>query len=174
MVLELKVPHGDDLAALHPLIPVFLSYVLSFVYVGIYWNNHHLLHTVHRVTGGTLWAILLLLFWLSMVPFATGWRGENHHAAVPTALYWLVLLAAAASYYVLSIVIMRSPGPDSLLRKALGADLKGKALLVRYLTALAAAWWQPLVACGIYVLVAVIWLVPDRRIERVLAGRGAG
>jgi uncharacterized membrane protein len=169
MVLELKVPHGEGFGTLRPLLPVFLSYVLSFVYLGIYWNNHHhMLHTIHRVTGPMLWANLHLLFWLSLVPFATGWLGENHFAAVPTALYGVVLLMAAIAYYILQTLIIASQGPDSILRQAVGGDWKGKLSPVLYVVAIAAASWWRWVALGLYVLVALIWLVPDRRIERVL------
>jgi uncharacterized membrane protein len=173
MVLELKVPHGDDLAALAPLFPVFLSYVLSFVYVGIYWNNHHhMLHACGRVTGAMLWGNLHLLFWLSLLPFATGWMGENHFAALPAALYGAVLLMAAIAYWVLQQQIIASQGRDSLLKKAVGTDWKGRASPFLYLIAIAAAFWSQWIALGIYVLVALVWLVPDRRIERVLAGTG--
>jgi uncharacterized membrane protein len=169
MVLELKVPHGEEVDALRSLIPVFLSYVLSFVYVGIYWNNHHhMLHAVSNVTGAILWANLHLLFWLSLFPFATGWMGENHFAAAPSALYGFVLLMAAIAYYVLQQLIIRSQGPDSLLRKAVGNDWKGKASPLFYLTAIVAAFWVQWVAQALYVLVALLWLVPDRRIEKVL------
>jgi uncharacterized membrane protein len=172
MVLELKVPHGESLAALGPLIPVFLSYVLSFVYLGIYWNNHHhMLQTCSRVTGPILWANLNLLFWLSLVPFVTGWMGENHFAAVPTALYGVVLLMAAISYWILQQMIIASQGRDSLLRKAIGSDRKGKLSPVLYLAAIGAAFWSPWVSQALYVLVALIWLIPDRRIERVISAR---
>ncbi|MEO7726340.1 MAG: TMEM175 family protein [Burkholderiales bacterium] len=174
MVLELKVPHGESVDVLAPLIPVFFSYVLSFVYVGIYWNNHHhMLHTVHNVTGAMLWANLHLLFWLSLFPFATGWMGENHFAAAPSAFYGLVLLMAAIAYYMLQQIIIVSQGRGSLLRKAIRDDWKGKASPVIYLTAIAAAFWLQWVAQGLYVLVALIWLVPDRRIENALAGEDA-
>jgi uncharacterized membrane protein len=167
MVLELKVPHGADLDALRPLIPVFFSYVLSFIYLGIYWNNHHhMLHTLHRVTGPILWANLNLLFWLSLVPFTTGWMGENHFANVPTALYGVVLLAAAISYYILQQLIIASQGADSLLRRAIGSDWKGRASPILYIAAVAIAWWQHWIALGLYALVALIWLIPDRRIEK--------
>ena len=170
MVLELKVPHGDGLGALWPLWPVFVSYVLSFVYLGIYWNNHHHMFMVTgEVGGGILWANLHLLFWLSLVPFVTGWMGENHFAPAPTALYGAVLLMAAIAYWILQRVIIAREGPDSLLARAVGRDLKGKISPVLYLVALPAAFWAPWVAGAIYVGVALIWLVPDRRIERVLA-----
>jgi uncharacterized membrane protein len=169
MVLELKVPHDTSLAALQPLSGVFLSYVLSFVYIAIYWNNHHhMLHTVHKVTGGMLWANLSLLFSLSLVPFVTGWMGENHFARVPTAAYGLVLLMAAMAYWNLQRLIIRSQGPDSLLRKAVGGDWKGTASPLLYVLGIVAALFVPNVAGAIYALVAAIWLVPDKRIERVL------
>jgi uncharacterized membrane protein len=169
MVLELKVPHGDTLEALQPLLPVLLSYVLSFVYVGIYWNNHHhMLHATRHVTGPMLWANLHLLFWLSLVPFATSWMGENHFAALPVALYGGVLIMAAAAYFILQQLIMAAQGPDSLLRKAFGADLKGKGSLVIYAIAVPTAFAAPKVSLALYVCVALIWLVPDRRIERIL------
>ena len=170
MVLELKVPHGESLDALVPLIPVFLSYVLSFVYLGIYWNNHHhMLHTCHKVTGPILWANLHLLFWLSLVPFATGWMGENHFGAVPAALYGVVLLMAAIAYYILQQLIIAVQGRDSLLKKAVGGDWKGKLSPVIYTLAIPLAFWSKWISLGLYVLAALIWLVPDRRIEHVLA-----
>jgi uncharacterized membrane protein len=172
MVLELKAPRGESLDALSPLIPVFLSYVLSFVYVGIYWNNHHhMLHTSHKVTGPMLWANLHLLFWLSLFPFATGWMGENHFAAAPSAVYGIVLLMAAVAYWLLQQIIIASQGPDSLLKKAVGSDWKGKVSPLIYLIAIPTAFWSQWISQALYVLVAVIWLVPDRRIERVLAGK---
>ena len=172
MVLEMKVPHGDDLAALEPLIPVFLSYVLSFVYVGIYWNNHHhMLHTVKTVSGGVLWSNLHLLFWLSLFPFATGFMGENHFAATPSALYGFVLLGAALSYTMLQMAIIRAQGKDSLLHAAVGGDWKGKASLVFYVVGIISTFMVPYVAEVFYVAVALIWLVPDPRIERMLAHR---
>jgi uncharacterized membrane protein len=161
MVLELKVPHGDSLHDLLPLLPVFLSYVLSFVYVGIYWNNHHhMLHASTRVTGTILWANLHLLFWL----------GENHFAVAPTALYGVVLLMAAIAYYVLERAIIRAQGPDSILKKAVGRDLKGKLSPVLYLLAIVATLFSPWIAAAIYVAAALVWLIPDRRIENVLSG----
>ena len=170
MVLEMKVPHGEDLASLQPLIPVFLSYVLSFMYLGIYWNNHHhLLHTVQRVSGGVLWANLHLLFWLSLFPLVTGWMGENHLATIPTVFYGGVLLMAAVAYYILQQVIIANQGESSLLAKALGSDVKGKLSPILYATAIVSALFACWVAHIIYVLVALIWLVPDRRIERTLA-----
>jgi uncharacterized membrane protein len=169
MVLELKVPHGDSAAALLPLVPVFLSYVLSFIYVGIYWNNHHhMLHTCEQVTGPILWANLHLLFWLSLFPITTGWMGENHFAGAPTALYGLVLLMAALAYWLLQRMIIASQGPDSLLKKAIGADWKGKVSPLLYVIGIAAAFRAPRIAQALYLLVALLWLVPDRRIESVL------
>ena len=172
MVLELKVPHATDLSALAALLPVFLSYVLSFIYIGIYWNNHHhLLHTVSTVNGGLLWANLHLLFWLSLFPFATGWMGENHFAPVPSALYGLVLLMAAIAYWLLQRSIMRSQGQNSLLARAIGKDLKGKLSPIFYLLAIPSAFVSPWISELLYVLVALMWLVPDHRIEKVLAER---
>ena len=172
MVLELKVPRGDTLDTLEPLWGVFLGYVLSFVYLGIYWNNHHhLLHTVQKVSGGIMWANLHLLFWLSLVPFVTGWMGENHFAPMPTAIYGVVLLMAALSYWVLQQVIIRAQGPGSLLKRALGGDWKGNLSPLIYVFAIAIAIPAPAVAGALYALVAVIWLIPDRRIERALHER---
>jgi len=169
MVLELKVPHGESFGALVPLLPVFLSYVLSFVYLGIYWNNHHhMLHTVREVSGPMLWANLHLLFWLSLVPFTTGWMGENHFSPVPAALYGVVLLMNAIAYYILQQLIIASQGPDSLLKKAVGGDWKGKLSPVLYAIAIPMAFWSTRISLGLYVLVALIWLIPDRRIEGVL------
>ena len=169
MVLEMKVPHGSDLSALGGLAPVFLSYVLSFVYLGIYWNNHHhMLHTCKKVTGGILWANLHLLFWLSLFPFVTGWMGENHFTAGPTALYGGIMLMAALAYYVLARAIIRGQGPGSVLAEAIGKDLKGKVSPVLYIAAILLAFVDPRLSGAIYVAVALIWLVPDRRIERVL------
>jgi len=166
MVLELRVPHGEAPEALVPLLPVFLSYVLSFVYLAIYWNNHHhMLHTCEKVTGPILWANLHLLFWLSLVPFATGWMGENHFAALPVALYGLVMLFAAIAYYVLQEVIIASQGPDSLLKKAIKGDWKGKLSPVLYLVAVGTAFLLTWISLALYIFVALIWLVPDRRIE---------
>ncbi len=171
MVLELKVPkHAADLADLKPLVPVFLSYVLSFVYLGIYWNNHHhMLHATQRVSGGILWANLHLLFWLSLVPFVTGWTGENHFAPMPTALYGVVLLLAAISYWILQRAILRVHGCDSLLAKAVGRDIKGKLSPLLYAVAIPCAFLSSWIANGLYVLVALIWLIPDLRIEREMA-----
>ncbi len=169
MVLEMKVPHGSGLSVLQPLLPVFLSYVLSFVYIGIYWNNHHhMLHIIHSVTGRILWANLHLLFWLSLFPFVTGWVGHNHFSPAPMALYGVVLLMAAIAYFILQQVIIASQGADSILRKAIGRDLKGKISPVLYASAIPLAFYQPWIAGSIYVFVALMWLVPDRRIERVL------
>ena len=170
MVLELKVPHGSDWQALQPLLPVFLSYVLSFVYIGIYWNNHHhMLHTLKRVNGKILWANLHLLFWLSLVPFVTGWMGENHFAALPTALYGVVLFMAALAYLVLQkCIILVDGGTESLLAKAVEHDRKGKVSQLLYAIAIPLAFWNQWFADGLYLLVAIIWLVPDRRIERIL------
>jgi uncharacterized membrane protein len=169
MVLELKAPHGATVESLVPLIPNFLSYVLSFIYVGIYWNNHHhLLQTCEEVTGQILWANLHLLFWLSLFPITTAWIGENHLAAAPSALYGLVLLMAAFAYRILQQAIIGAQGPDSLLKKAVGSDWKGKLSPVIYLTGAAAAFLSPLLAQGLYLLVALLWFVPDRRIEHVL------
>lgn len=172
MVLELKVPHGEGIGALVPLIPVFLSYVLSFVYVGIYWNNHHhMLHASHKVTGPMLWGNLHLLFWLSLFPFATGWMGENHFAAAPTAVYGVVLLMAAIAYWILQQLIIASQGHGSLLKKAIGSDWKGKLSPLIYVIAILTAFWSQWVSQGLYVLVALVWLVPDRRIENVLSSK---
>jgi uncharacterized membrane protein len=169
MVLELHAPHGEQLEALRPLLPVFLSYVLSFIYLAIYWNNHHhLLHTVKHVSGGILWANMHLLFWLSLFPFATAWAGENHVAPTPTALYGFILLMAAIAYYTLQRTIIASQGSDSLLAAAIGSDWKGKVSPVLYLSAIPLSFLHAWVGTGIYVLVALMWLVPDRRIERVL------
>jgi uncharacterized membrane protein len=170
MVLELKVPRGENFQALASLIPVFLSYVLSFVYVGVYWNNHHhMLQTSNRVTGPMLWANLHLLFWLSLFPFATGWMGENHFAAVPSAFYGVVLLMAAVAYLILQQLIIESQGRDSLLQKAIGSDWKGKLSPALYVVAILTAFWSHWISQAIYVLVALFWLIPDRRIERVLS-----
>src|SRR5512145_848580 len=172
MVLELKVPHGEQLDALAPLVPVFFSYVLSFVYVGIYWNNHHhMLHTARGVTGPILWANLHLLFWLSLFPFVTGWMGENHFAAMPSAVYGVVLFMAALAYRMLQRTIIASQGDSSLLKMALGSDWKGKASPTAYAVAVLLAFWSPSLAQGLYVLVALIWLIPDPRIEKALAGK---
>jgi TMEM175 potassium channel family protein len=172
MVLELKAPQGVEFDALKPLLPVFLSYVLSFIYLGIYWNNHHhLLHTVKAVSGGILWANLHLLFWLSLFPFATAWIGENHVAPTPTALYGFVLLMAAIAYYGLQCAIIAKQGPGSLLGAAIGRDWKGKLSPALYLAAIPLSFVHPWIGTAIYVFVALMWLVPDRRIERVLEQR---
>ncbi len=169
MVLEMKVPHDVEISALKPLWPVFVSYVLSFLYLGIYWNNHHhMLHVTHRVTGPMLWANLHLLFWLSLIPFVTGWMGENHFASAPTALYGVVLLLAAIAYTILQQTITASHGRDSLLAYAVGRDLKGKLSLLLYAIAVPVAFVQAWMAGALYVLVALMWLLPDRRIERAL------
>ena len=173
MVLEMKAPHGASLADLWPLLPVFLSYVLSFVYLGIYWNNHHhMLHVTERVNGAILWANLHLLFWLSLIPFVTGWMGENNFAPAPTALYGVVLLAAAIAYGILQRVIIAEQGEFSLVATAVGRDLKGKLSPLLYAIAIPAAFLHQWISGGIYVLVALIWLIPDRRIERALAKQG--
>jgi uncharacterized membrane protein len=172
MVLELKVPHAADFAALRPLLPVFLSYILSFIYLGIYWNNHHhMLHATQRVDGGVLWANLHLLFWLSLVPFVTGWMGENHFAALPTAMYGVVLLMAAIAYYILQLRIVRCNGRESVLAKALGTDYKGKLSPVLYTIAIPAAFLAEWISYTMYILAALIWLIPDPRIERTLSPR---
>src|SRR5689334_23165888 len=174
MVLELRPPHEPSFSALQPLWPVILSYVLSFVYLGIYWNNHHhMLHVTRHVNGAILWANLHLLFWLSLTPFTTAWMGETHFAAVPTAVYGVVLLASAISYYLLQLTIIRSQGPSSSLAAAVGKDKKGKLSPVLYLLAVGLAFVRPALAGAIYVLVALIWLVPDKRIERALAEVGS-
>ncbi|MDP1908690.1 MAG: TMEM175 family protein [Hyphomicrobium sp.] len=169
MVLELKVPHSDDLAALQPLLPAFVSYILSFIYIGIYWSNHHhLLHTVKHVSGGVLWANLHLLFWLSLLPFVTGWMGENHFAPLPAAFYGFVLMMAGIAYWILSAAIIREDGPDSLLAKAIGKDIKGKLSVMLYAVAIPTAFYNRWIAEAVYIFVALMWLVPDRRIERVI------
>jgi uncharacterized membrane protein len=170
MVLELKVPAGAQFQALMPLMPVFMNYVLSFVYLGIYWNNHHhLLHAGERVTGAILWANLHLLFWLSLIPVTTAWMSENHRAAAPSALYGADLLMAAIAYFILEQLIIAAQGRGSLLQRAVGRDLKGRLSPVLYIGGIVAAFWSPPVSQAIYVLVALLWLVPDRRIERALA-----
>ncbi len=166
MVLELHIPHGTDTAALRPLLPVFLTYVLSFVILGIYWNNHHhMLQLTERVNGRILWANLHLLFWLSLFPFATGWMGENHFATVPTAAYGVVLLLAALAYYLLKTAIIAEHGPDSTLGVALGRDVKGKISPAIYTAAIPLAFLNRWIAVALYVLVALMWIVPDRRVE---------
>jgi uncharacterized membrane protein len=169
MVLDLKVPHGIEPAALLPLLPIFLNYALSFVYVGIYWNNHHhMLHATEHVTGGILWANLHLLFWLSLIPFVTGWMGENHFGATPTALYGVVLLMSAVAYWILQRAIIADQGEDSLLARAVGHDKKGKFSPLFYAIAIPLAFYDARLSQAIYVLVALMWLIPDRRITRVM------
>jgi TMEM175 potassium channel family protein len=169
MVLELKVPEGFNLESLRPVGPVFCAYVLSFIYVGIYWNNHHhMFHTVQTVNGATLWANLHLLFWLSLLPAVTHWLGESHLSAWPTALYGVVLLMSAIAYFILARVMVRHHGPDSMLARALGRDRKGKLSVLAYLAGVLLAFVMPWISAALYTLMAAIWLVPDRRIERVL------
>jgi len=170
MVLELTVPHGEDLAALRPLLPIFLSYVLSFVHLGIYWNNHHhLFQVVQNVNGRVLWANLHLLFWLSLVPFVTGWMGENNFAPLPVALYGIVLLFAAIAYFILTRSLLSIHETESVLATALGRDFKGKISVVIYILAVLLAFVSPWIAGGLYVAVAVMWLIPDQRIEKTLS-----
>lgn len=172
MVLELRVPHGAEWASLKPVLPSFLTYILSFVFLAIYWNNHHhMLHATQRVNGAILWANMHLLFWLSLVPFVTGWMAENHYASVPTATYGIVLLGAAIAYTILQYRIVAHHGPDSVLEQALGSDVKAKVSLAAYVAAIPMSFLQRWVALALYVLVAVLWLVPDRRIERRLGVR---
>ena len=169
MVLEMRAPAGGDLTALRPMLPSFVFYVLSFVYVGIYWNNHHhMLHAVQRVNGAVLWANLHLLFWLSLVPFVTAWMGRNHDASWPVAAYGIVLLMAGTAYYILTHALIRHHGKESALARAVGADRKGIASVVLYALAIGVAFWSPLAAGVIYAAVALMWIVPDRRIEEVL------
>jgi uncharacterized membrane protein len=169
MVLEMKVPHGADLHALEPLLPVFFTYVLSFVYVGIYWNNHHhLLKCAPCINGGIMWANLHLLFWLSLFPFVTGWMGENHFTQQPAALYGAVLFLAAIAYVILQTLIVRVAGRDSQLAAALGSDWKGKLSAILYLTGIAASFFHPWISVSIYAVVALIWLIPDRRLARLV------
>jgi uncharacterized membrane protein len=166
MVLELKIPHGDSWADIQPLVPVLLSYILSFVYIGIYWNNHHhMLHVTNHANGAMLWANLHLLFWLSLVPFTTGWMGENHFAVIPTAAYGIVMLGAGVAYWVLQRTIIRSQGVNSSLAKLIGRDLKGKLSPLLYTVAIGCAFIHPALAGFFYVAVAIMWLLPDRRIE---------
>jgi uncharacterized membrane protein len=173
MVLELKVPHAPSLSALGALWPVFVSYVLSFIYLGIYWNNHHhMFHAVKHVDGRALWANLHLLFWLSLVPFVTAWMGENHFAAVPTATYGLVMLMAAVAYWVLQLRLIRCDGNESLLAVAVGTDRKGKLSPVLYALAIPLAFVNRWLAGALYAAVALVWLIPDQRIERVIEQRG--
>jgi uncharacterized membrane protein len=170
MVLELRVPHTTDLDALRQLLPVFLTYVLSFIILGIYWSNHHhMFYLTERITGGILWANLHLLFWLSLMPFVTGWMGENHFAALPTALYGVVLMFSGVAYYILEQTIIRSQGPNSRLRAAVGNEAKGKISVVLYLVAIPLAFVHQLLSDAIYALVALSWLIPDRRIEQRFA-----
>ena len=170
MVLEMKVPHGVDIAVLLPVLPVFLTYVLSFFYIGIYWSNHHhMFHAVHHVNGAVLWANLHLLFWLSLVPFVTGWMGENHFEMLPVAAYGLVLLGSAFAYTILTRALLAIHEKDSMFARALGKDLKGKISLVIYVASIALAFAQPWIACAGYALVACIWIYPDQRFERLVA-----
>jgi uncharacterized membrane protein len=174
MVLEMKVPHGTDWSVLRPVLPVFLSYVLSFIYLGIYWmNHHHMLHVTKTVKGGVLWANTNLLFWLSLIPFVTGWMGENDFAALPMALYGVVLLASAFAYWILQHCIIAAEGEHSVLKEAVGDDWKGKTSLGLYAIAIASCLLHPAIAGAIYILVAIMWLVPDPRIERMLADHRA-
>lgn len=169
MVLEMKVPHDHSIAALQPLIPVFLSYVLSFIYVGIYWNNHHhMLHAAGKVSGSVLWANLHLLFWLSLMPFATGWMGENHFSALPAAIYGAVLLMAGVAYWILARAIIATDGRDAILAKAIGRDRKGNLSIVLYAVAIPLAFVASWLAISIYVLVALMWVIPDKRIEKMM------
>jgi uncharacterized membrane protein len=169
MVLEMKVPHDHSIAALQPLIPVFLSYVLSFIYVGIYWNNHHhMLHAAGKVSGSVLWANLHLLFWLSLMPFATGWMGENHFSALPAAIYGVVLLMAGVAYWILARAIIATDGRDAILAKAIGRDRKGNLSIVLYAVAIPLAFVASWLAISIYVLVALMWVIPDKRIEKMM------
>jgi uncharacterized membrane protein len=169
MVLEIKVPHGHELSDLKPLIPIFLSYILSFIYLGIYWNNHHhMMHTVKHVTGDILWANLHLLFWLSLVPFVTGWIGENNFGATPMALYGFILLMAAIAYFILQNRIIKNHGPHSILAKAIGRDLKGKISPILYVVAIFSSWVNQWIAGILYLAVALMWLIPDKRIEHII------
>ncbi|WP_162128110.1 TMEM175 family protein [Flavobacterium phycosphaerae] len=168
MVLEFKVPEGMDCNALKPLLPKFLSYILSFIYVGIYWNNHHhMMHTVKRVNGSILWANLHLLFWLSLIPFATAWNGDNHFAPFPMMMYGIILLMNGVAYFILQSFILKQQGHDSMLRKAIGTDFKGKSSPILYTIAVLLANYYPIVSGAIYIFVALMWLVPDKRIERI-------
>jgi uncharacterized membrane protein len=169
MVLELRIPSGSDLEAIRPLIPAFASYSMSFVYLGIYWSNHHhLFQVVRHVNGKILWANLHLLFWLSLTPAMTGWMGETHFAAWPVAIYGVVLFMSAIAYYILTLTLLAEHGKDSTIAAALGRDFKGKISIVFYVLGMVAAYWRPLVAVAIYVGVALMWLVPDRRMERAV------
>ncbi len=175
MVLELRVPHDPDINALRPLLPVFLTYVLSFIYLGIYWNNHHhLLKACGEVNAGIMWANLHLLFWLSLFPFVTGWMGENQFKSIPSALYGAVLLMAALAYYILQNLIVKLHGPDSTLARAIGSDLKGKLSPILYATAVALSFLTPKIAGCIYIGVALMWLIPDRRVKRALDAHASG
>lgn len=172
MVLELKIPHGDTLAALEPLFPVFISYVLSFLYVGIYWNNHHhMLHAAHKVSGRILWSNMHLLFWLSLIPFVTGWMGENHFTALPVALYGFVLLMAAIAYYLLAHSLAGAHGKDSTIARAIGKDWKGLLSVFVYLAGIGLSFVHPWIGFGLYAVVAGIWFIPDKRIEEKLANQ---
>ncbi|MGA2683617.1 MAG: TMEM175 family protein [Verrucomicrobiota bacterium] len=174
MVLGLQVPIGSDITVLKPLLPVFLTYALSFIYLGIYWNNHHhLIKAAHKVTAAMMWANLHLLFWLSLFPFVTGWMGENHFTTVPTALYGTVLLLAAIAYFILQNIIIAQQGRDSKLAKSIGRDFKGKLSPVLYAVGIAVAFLEPWISCCLYVLVALMWLIPDRRLERVVEEPGS-
>ncbi len=170
MVLEMKVPHGDDWAALKPLYPVFLSYVLSFIYIAIYWNNHHhLMQVTHKIDGKVMWANNHLLFWLSLMPFASGWMGENHFTALPTAVFGIVLFMAGVAYYILEQLLLRLHGNESTMARALGTDLKGKLSVVIYAVAIGLAFVHTWISLALYTLVAIIWLMPDKRIENKIA-----
>jgi TMEM175 potassium channel family protein len=169
MVLELRVPLGDDISVLKPLLPVFVSYILSFINIGIYWNNHHhMLYTIQKVNGATLWANLHLLFWLSLMPFATGWMGENHFTSLPVAVYGVVLLMSAIAYFILARILISSHGKDSTLATAFGKDVKGKISPIMYIIAIPLSFVNAWIGLGIYIFVALIWLIPDRRIEKVV------
>ncbi len=173
MVLEIKIPHHGEVETLIPLMPIVLSYVLSFIYVGIYWNNHHhMLHTCSHVTGGILWANLHLLFWLSLIPFATGWMGENHFSSAPIALYGVILFLAAIAYWILQRTIIVSQGENSILKHAVRGDWKGKLSPVLYASAVPMAFWMPWLSLGLYAAVALLWLIPDRRIQNALVSAG--
>ena len=173
MVLEMKIPHGNDVSALKPLIPIFISYVLSFTYIGIYWNNHHhLMQAVEKVNGPILWANMHLLFWLSLTPFVTGWMGENHTAGLPIALYGIVLLFSGLAYYILAQMLIKHHGKDSALASALGKDFKGKLSLVIYVLGIFLVNYSTWVSLALYFLVAIMWLIPDKRIEEKLKARG--
>lgn len=169
MVLEMKVPHGSDIETIKPLLPIFLSYLMSFIFIGIYWNNHHhMLHAVKRVTGNILWANLHLLFWLSLVPFVTGWMGENHFTSLPVAFYGFVLLMSGIAYFILSRALIKIHGDNSTLAVALGDDMKGKISVIVYILAIPIAFIDPRISMVFYILVAILWFIPDRRIEKVL------